>query len=56
MSNFIKSENGLPLETINEMKAGYVEMGMLNLSLSEEGLDKDRKDLESYEKYLVESE
>jgi hypothetical protein len=56
MSNFIKNENGLSLETINVMKAGYEEMGMLNASLSEEGLDQDRKDLESYEKYLVESE
>lgn len=56
MSNFIKNENGLSLEIKNGMKAGYEEMGMLNSSLSEEGLDQDRKDLESYEKYLVESE
>jgi hypothetical protein len=56
MSNFIKNENGLSLERTNGMKAGYEEMGMLNASLSEEGLDQDRKDLESYEKYLVESE
>ncbi len=56
MSDFINKENGFSLEKINEMKAGYEEMGMLNLSLSEEGLVQDRNDLESYEKYLVESE
>lgn len=56
MSNFLKIENGLSLETKNIMETGYVEMGMLNASLSEEGLVQDRKDLESYEKYLVESE
>jgi hypothetical protein len=56
MSNFIKYENGLSLEMKNQLTAGYEEMGMLNASLSEEGLDQDRKDLESYEKYLVESE
>lgn len=56
MSNFMKNENGLSLETVNGMKVGYEEMGMLNRSLSEEGLDRDRRDLESYEKYLVESE
>lgn len=39
-----------------KMKAGYIEMGMLNLSLSEEGLYLDIEDLESYEKNLVESE
>ena len=38
------------------MIAGYKEMGMLNVSLSEEGLSLDMKDLESYEKNLVESE
>ncbi len=56
MSEFIKNENGCSLGNKNEMKAGYREMGMLNLSLSEEGLAQDRKDLESYENYLVESE
>lgn len=56
MSNFKKNENGLSLDNKNKMKAGYEGMGMLNISLSEEGLDQDRKDLESYEKYLVESE
>ncbi len=56
MSNFIKNENGLSLEKKNNMKTGYEEMGMLNVSLSEEGLAQDRKDLECYEKYLVESE
>lgn len=56
MSNNINNENGLSLEIKNGMKAGYEEMGVLNASLSEEGLDQDRKDLESYEKYLVESE
>ena len=56
MSNFTKNKNGFSLENKNEMIAGYDEMGMLNMSLSEEGLDQDRKDLESYEKYLVESE
>ena len=54
MSDFYKNENGLFPE--NEWKAGYEEMGTLNTSLSEEGLDQDRKDLDSYEKYLVESE
>jgi hypothetical protein len=56
MSNFLKTKNGFSSEKIDEMKAGYEEMGLLNVSLSEEGLDQDRKDLESYEKYLVESE
>jgi hypothetical protein len=56
MSNLLKVKNGLSSELINCMKEGYEEMGMLNLSLSEEGLDQDRKELESYEKYLVESE
>lgn len=56
MFNFKKNENGLSMENINQMKAGYEEMGILNIRLSEEGLEQDRKDLESYEKYLVESE
>lgn len=56
MSDFVNYNNGLSSEITYEMKAGYEEMGMLNVSLSEEGLDQDRKDLESYEKYLVESE
>jgi hypothetical protein len=56
MSNFLKNENGFPMDKIDAMKTGYEEMGMLNVNLSEEGLDQDRKDLESYEKYLVESE
>ncbi len=56
MSDFVKVENGLSSEMINGMKAGYEEMGMLNLSLSEEGLDQDRRELESYVNYLVESE
>jgi|GEM_PF-2381389 len=55
MPNSIKSDSGFSLNE-NVMKAGYEVMGMLNVSLSEEGLDLDRKDLESYEKYLVESE
>ncbi len=56
MSEFIKIRNGLTIEIIKEMETGYQEMGLLNLSLSEEGLEKDRRDLESYEIYLVESE
>ncbi|MDD3169369.1 MAG: hypothetical protein PHC91_07920 [Eubacteriales bacterium] len=56
MSNVLKQENGLLLEVKNQMAAGYEAMGMLNAGLSEEGLDQDRKDLDSYEKYLVESE
>jgi hypothetical protein len=56
MSEYTKNGNEFSLKNINEMITGYQEMGMLNLSLSEEGLDLDRKDLESYEKYLVESE
>ena len=54
MSELIKNEYGLSME--NQMKAGYEEMGMLNAGLSEEGLDQDRRDLENYEKFLVESE
>lgn len=53
MSDFIKHPNGPSLE---EMKNGYQKMGLLNKSLSEEGIDQDRRDLESYEIYLVESE
>ena len=56
MSNFLKKDNSLSLDTKYKMETGYEEMGMLNASLSEEGLVQDRKDLESYEKYLVESE
>ncbi len=56
MSNSFKIDSGFSLNVKNIMKAGYEEMGMLNVSLSEEGLDRDRKDLESYEKFLVESE
>lgn len=56
MSNFIKNSNGFSLEKMEEMKTGYQKMGLLNERLSEEGLDQDRRDLESYEIYLVESE
>ena len=56
MSNFTKYLNGISLEKIEEMKNGYQYMGSLNESLSEEGLEQDRRDLESYEIYLVESE
>lgn len=56
MSNFIKHSNGPSLEENEEMKNGYQKMGLLNKSLSEEGIDQDRRDLESYEIYLVESE
>ncbi|MDD4565323.1 MAG: hypothetical protein PHE79_07635 [Eubacteriales bacterium] len=56
MSNFTKHSNGPSLKEIEEMKTGYQKMGSLNKSLSEEGIDLDRRDLESYEIYLVESE
>lgn len=56
MSNLIKYSNGSSLGMIEEMKTGYQIMGSLNESLSEEGLELDRRDLESYELYLVESE
>jgi len=56
MSDFKKNREELLLNRIDEMIIGYQEMGMLNLSLSEEGLDMDRRDMECYEKYLVESE
>ena len=39
-----------------QMEQGYREMGMLNLSLSEEGLSADQKDFAIYENKLVESE
>ncbi|MDD2189406.1 MAG: hypothetical protein PHV71_00480 [Eubacteriales bacterium] len=56
MFDFTKNRNGLTIEIIKEMETGYQEMGLLNVSLSEEGLEKDRRDLEGYEIYLVESE
>lgn len=56
MFDFTTMRSGFSLERISEITAGYQEMGTLNASLSEEGLDQDRRDLESYEKYLVESE
>ncbi|HHU17509.1 MAG: hypothetical protein ACOX4V_01830 [Anaerovoracaceae bacterium] len=56
MSKIIKYLNGLSLEKLEEMKTGYQIMSSINESLSEEGIDLDRRDLESYEKYLVESE
>lgn len=56
MSNINKLLNGLSLEKLEEMKTGYQIMGSINENLSEEGIDLDRRDLESYENYLVESE
>lgn len=56
MFDFTTVRSGFSSERMNEITAGYQEMGILNASLSEEGLDQDRRDLESYEKYLVESE
>ena len=56
MSDFTNVNYGFSLERMSEMPAGYQEMGMLNSSLSEEGLDQDIRDMESYEKYLVERE
>jgi len=38
------------------MKKGYMEMGMVNLEMSEEGLESDSIFLEKYEKILAESE
>ncbi len=38
------------------MKKGYMEMGMVNLEMCEEGLEDDRMFLEKYEKILAESE
>lgn len=38
------------------MKKGYMEMGMVNLKMSEEGLESDSIFLEKYEKILAESE
>lgn len=56
MSDLKKMENGLPSELIATMETGYREMGMLNISLSEEGMSQEIESLKSYEKYLVESE
>ncbi|MCG8485654.1 MAG: CopG family transcriptional regulator, partial [Clostridia bacterium] len=38
------------------MKKGYMEMGMINLEISEVGVEEDRLILEKYEKILAESE
>ena len=56
MFDFIKNRNGFSSANMDEMITGYQEMGVLNVNLSEEGIQEDRNDLESYEKYLVESE
>lgn len=39
-----------------QMEQGYQEIGMLNLELSEVGLESDEKDFAIYENKLVESE
>lgn len=39
-----------------QMEQGYREMGLLNLTLSEEGLAEDEKDFAAYENRLLESE
>ena len=56
MSNQKTNDRYQKSEKEEMMKAGYQEMGMLNVSLSEEGLYLDIENLESYEKNLVESE
>ncbi|MGI6731508.1 MAG: hypothetical protein ACOX5F_06420 [Anaerovoracaceae bacterium] len=56
MSNNNKAKRYLNKDIIHMMENGYQEMGKLNVSLSEEGLSLDKENLESYEKYLVESE
>lgn len=38
------------------MKKGYMEMGLINLEISEVGVEEDRLILEKYEKILAESE
>lgn len=38
------------------MRKGYMEMGMINLEISEEGFNEDKLFLEKYEKILAESE
>ena len=43
-------------EFLETLKSGYQEMGLLNISLSEEGLHCDLTDLKEYEKFLLESE
>ncbi len=49
-----KNVSALGNEAIFEQ--GYLEMGKLNISLSEEGLLQDLEDLKNYEKMLMESE
>lgn len=39
-----------------QMEQGYREMGMLNLELSEAGLEADQRDFAMYENKLLESE
>lgn len=56
MSDTNKVDTGLVLINKEMMKTGYVEMGFLNLSLAEEGFLADVNNLDSYEKFLVESE
>lgn len=56
MPNIKKRNKFYDGDIVQIMEDGYKEMGMLNVSLSEEGLSVDRENLESYEKYLVESE
>lgn len=56
MPNNNKTKRNLNIDTIHIMEKGYQEMGKLNVNLSEEGLSIDKENLESYEKYLVESE
>ncbi|MBR0598917.1 hypothetical protein [Sinanaerobacter chloroacetimidivorans] len=56
MSELKNNDRCLRPEFQEMMKFGYMEMAKLNVSLSEEGLYQDIINLESYEKYLVESE
>ncbi len=54
LNNKEKKVSALGNEAIFEQ--GYLEMGKLNISLSEEGLLQDLEDLKNYEKMLMESE
>ncbi|WP_156900468.1 hypothetical protein [Anaerovorax odorimutans] len=56
MSNQMKIIEYPKSELLEVMKNGYQEMGILNSSLSEEGLHQDLEDLNKYEKNLLESE
>lgn len=56
MSDYKEKNHYLTSDMEFAMRQGYLEMGILNSCLSEEGRYSDIEDLKEYEKNLMESE